>query len=74
MTARGTSGFNKRLIQKGKLFFWLGSLMSSSALTWFFEIARYTEITADAIVLPATFLGLGIMLAIGFKECQFRQK
>jgi hypothetical protein len=47
--------------------------MVSSALTWFFALPLQGEINQGAIVLPTTFLAMGSMLALAFRDCQFRK-
>jgi len=47
--------------------------MVTSSLTWFFGLAQSSEISVTSAALPTTFLGLGIMLSLAFRDCQFAE-
>lgn len=62
--------FINRFMIKGKFFFWIGSLMSSSSITWLFTSLQDWN-DANSLKIPIIFLVIGVMLMIMFKECQF---
>lgn len=71
MTTKMSNNFTRRLILKGKVIFWIGSMLISSSLTWLLATSQTGIESIDSIKLPVAFLGIGIALSLAFRECQF---
>lgn len=62
--------FVNSLVIKGKILFWMGSLMLSSSVTWLFtSLQDWNDV--NSLKIPIIFAVIGITLIIMFKDCQF---
>lgn len=71
MTTRPSSTLIRSLIMKGRIFFWLGSMMASSSLSWFLSMSQTGIENVNMILFPGVIMIIGIALALAFKDCNF---